>query len=480
MASSIVDSVVAFFDEPLSTAVVLGIKLDGHLVIEIILVAAIVFLLLQKSYQPEKRPLTEHEIDQLCDEWVPEPLHPPITEEMNVETPVLESAAGPHTVINGKDVLNLTAANYLGLTGHPTVKEACDNALDKYGVGACGPRGFYGTIDVHLDLEAKLAQFLGTSSSILYAYGLATVPSVIPAFAKRGDLILADEGVHWGVQNGLSLSRSTVKFFRHNDMKHLESLLEDVLKEDKRKKKVLNRRYIVVEAIYQSSGMMVPLDELIRLKEKFKFRILVDESNSLGVLGKTGRGITEHFNVPVSKVDILTAAMGHSLASIGGFCTGSDKVVDHQRLSGAGYAFSASLPPYLASGALTAIKIIEQNPDLLVNLRRNVIALRKSLSGIPELVVSGHELSPVIHLFLKNPGSEKSDSYILQSIVDQMLEQKGILVTRSKRSVLDKCKLRSGIKILVSAAHTEEELYSAAASLRHVLQAVLQPSTLLD
>lgn len=477
MGTSVVDSVVAFFDEPVSTAVVLGVRLDGHLVIEIVLVAAIVFLLLQKSYQPEKRPLTQHEIDQLCDEWVPEPLHPPITEEMNVKTPVLESAAGPHTVINGKDVLNLTTANYLGLTGHPIVKEACDDALDKYGVGACGPRGFYGTIDVHLDLEAKLAQFLGTSSSILYAYGLATVPSVIPAFSKRGDLIFADEGVHWGIQNGLSLSRSTVRFFRHNDMKHLESLLEEVVKADKRKKKALNRRYIVVEAIYQNSGMMVPLDELIRLKEKYRFRILVDESNSLGVLGKTGRGITEHFTVPVDKVDILTAAMGHSLASVGGFCTGSNKVVDHQRLSGSGYVFSASLPPYLASGALTAIKIIEENPDLLVNLRRNVIEFRKSLSGISELVVGGSELSPVIHLFLKNPGSEKSNAYILQRIVDQMLEHESVLVTRSKRSVLDKCRLPAGIKILVSAAHTKEELFSATASLRRVVQEVLQPST---
>jgi serine palmitoyltransferase len=183
---------------------------------------------------------------------------------------------------------------------------------------------------VHLDLEAKIAQFMGTPDSILYSYGLATVSSVIPAFCKRGDLILADEGVNWGIQNGLFLSRSTVRYFKHNDMASLEALLEDVRQEDRRKKKVLNRRFIVVEAIYQNSGEMVPLDTIVRLKEKYLFRVLVDESNSIGVLGKTGRGLSEHFNIPVEKIDIITSAMGHSLASVGGFCTGSAKVVDHQ------------------------------------------------------------------------------------------------------------------------------------------------------
>ncbi|KAL2645206.1 hypothetical protein R1flu_012793 [Riccia fluitans] len=472
MASKLVDSVVAFLDEPFD-AVILGVKIDGHLLVEAVLIAAIVFLLMQKSYQPEKKPLTQNEIDQLCEEWVPESLHPPIREEMKIKDPVLESAAGPHTTVDGKEVLNLASANYLGLVGHPKIKEACEATLNKYGVGACGPRGFYGTIDVHLDLEAKIAQFLKTPDSILYSYGLATVASAIPAFCKRGDLLIADEGVHWGIQNGLYLSRSTVKLFKHNDMKHLESLLEEVMREDKRKKKALVRRFIVVEAIYQNSGQMTPLDEVVRLKEKYKFRVLVDESHSLGVLGKTGRGITEHFKIPVEKVDILTAAMGYALGSAGGFCTGSAKVVDHQRLSGAGYCFSASIPPYLASGSIAAIEIIEDNPDLLVNLRRNIITFRKCLSSIHELVVSGHEFSPVIFLQLKKPVSPSADAAILQKIADQMLEE-SVLVTVSRRSILDKCKLPVGLRLTVSAAHTEEELHAAAASLQRSVQSILQ------
>ncbi|KAL3698504.1 hypothetical protein R1sor_012580 [Riccia sorocarpa] len=474
MASKLVESVVTFLDEPFANAVILGVKIDGHLLVEAVLIAAILFLLMQKSYQPEKKPLTQNEIDQLCEEWVPEPLHPPVTEKMKMKTPVLESAAGPHTTVDGKEVLNLASANYLGLIGHPKVKEACEATLNKYGVGACGPRGFYGTIDVHLDLEAKIAQFLKTPDSILYSYGLATCASAIPAFCKRGDILIADEGVHWGIQNGLYLSRSTVKLFRHNDMEHLESLLEEVMQQDRRKKKALVRRFIVVEAIYQNSGRMTPLDEVVRLKEKYKFRVLVDESHSLGVLGKTGRGITEHFKIPVEKVDILTAAMGYALASAGGFCTGSAKVVDHQRLSGAGYCFSASIPPYLASGSIAAIEIIEDNPDLLVNLRRNIITFRKCLASIQELVVSGHEFSPVIFLYLKRSVSPSSDVLVLQQIADQMLEKESVLVTVSRRSILDKCKLPVGLRLTVSAAHTEEELHAAAASLQRSVQSVLR------
>ncbi|KAF5805219.1 putative serine C-palmitoyltransferase [Helianthus annuus] len=118
-------------------------------------------------------------------------------------------------------------------------------------------------------------------------------------------------------------------------------------------------------------GQIAPLDEIIQLKEKYKFRVLLDESNSFGVLGKSGRGLTEHYDVPVDKIDIITAAMGHALASEGGFCTGSHRVVDHQRLSSSGYVFSASLPPYLASAAIAAIDVIEENPQLITKLRNN-------------------------------------------------------------------------------------------------------------
>ncbi|BFG18352.1 hypothetical protein CerSpe_046260 [Prunus speciosa] len=473
IVNATLDWVTATLDAPSSRAIVFGVPIGGHLFVEVLLFLVIVFLLSQKSYKPPKRPLTEKEIDELCEEWVPESLIPPITEEMQCEPPVLESAAGPHAIINGKEVVNFAAANYLGLIGHEKLLESCTSALEKYGVGSCGPRGFYGTIDVHLDCEARIAKFLGTPDSILYSYGLSTMFSAIPAFCKKGDIIVVDEGVHWGIQNGLYLSRSTIVYFKHNDMESLRNTLEKITLKNQRAKKL--RRYIVVEAVYQNSGQIAPLDEIVKLKEKYRFRVVLDESNSFGVLGKAGRGLTEFCGVPVEKIDIITAAMGHALATEGGFCTGSARVTDHQRLSSSGYVFSASLPPYLASAAITAIDVLEENPDLITKLKKNIAVLWKGLSGILGLSLASNPESPIVFLRLeKSTGSVKSDLQLLEDISDRLLKEYSVFVVTSKRSTLDKCRLPVGIRLFVSAAHLESDLLKASESLKRVAESVLK------
>ncbi|KAJ8626215.1 hypothetical protein MRB53_019522 [Persea americana] len=472
MTNSTLDWLELAFDAPLARAVVFGVHIGGHLVVEVLLVAVIIFLLFQKSYKPPKRPLTEKEIDELCEEWVPESLHPPITEKMQYETPILESAAGPHTVIDGKEVVNFASANYLGLVGHDKLIESCTTALEKYGVGSCGPRSFYGTIDAHLDCETRIAKFLGTPDSILYSYGISTIFSVIPAFCKKGDVVIADKGVHWGIQNGLYLSRSSVFYFEHNDMQSLQNILEKVTRENKRAKKL--RRYIVVEAVYQNSGQIAPLDVIIRLKEKYRFRVVLDESNSFGVLGSSGRGLSEHFGVPIEKIDIITAAMGHALATDGGFCTGSVRVVDHQRLSSSGYVFSAALPPYLASSAITAIDVLEEHPSLLTKLQENVALLWKGLSDVPGLSVISNPLSPIVFLKLKKPaGSFEKDLRLLEDIVNHVLKEDCVLLASSKRSTLDKCSLPAGIRMFVSAGHSDSDLLKASEALKRAATYVL-------
>ncbi|CAL5346683.1 unnamed protein product [Camellia sinensis] len=505
IVNTTLDWVTFAFEVPFARAFVFGVHIHG------------------KVTSLLNGPLQRSEIDELCDEWVPESLIPPITEEMRYEPPVLESAAGPHTIINGKEVVNFASANYLGFVGHEKLIGSCTSTLEKYGVGSCSARGFYGTLDVHLDCEARIAKFLGTPDCILYSYGLSTIFSAIPAFSKKGDIIVADEGVHWGIQNGLYLSRSTIVYFKHNDMVSLQSTLEKVTAENKRATKL--RRYIVVEAVYQrlgnvnvltdffnlqNSGQIAPLDEIIRLKEKYHFRVLLDESNSFGVLGNSGRGITEHYGVPIEKVDIITAAMGHSLATEGGFCVGSVRVTAHQRLSSSGYVFSASLLPYLATAAITAIDVLEENPDLTTKLDKNIAVLHKACR--PLLLAVGHDLqlvplpplaplttisglsnihglkivsdvkSPIVFLRLKNStGSLKSDSQLLEHIAEQemsfgdarVLKEDSVFVVTSKRSMLDKCRLPVGIRLFVSASHSESDLLKASESLKRVAAAVL-------
>ncbi|KAJ6807519.1 long chain base biosynthesis protein 1b [Iris pallida] len=460
------------FDAPLAWAVVFGIPIGGHLVVEVLLVLVILFQLSRKSYKPPKKPLTEKEIDDLCDEWVPESLHPPITEEMLVQPPTLESAAGPHTIVDGREVVNFASADYLGLIGNEKIIDSCIGSLEKYGVGSCGPRGFYGTIDVHLDCETKIAQFLGTPDSIIYSYGISTIFSVIPCFAKKGDIIVADEGVHWAVQNGLYLSRSTVVYFKHNDMASLASTLERITKGNRRAEKL--RRYIVVESVYQNSGKVAPLDEIVRLKEKYRFRVVLEESNSFGVLGNSGRGLAEHYGIPIEKIDIITAGMGNALATDGGFCTGSTRVVDHQRLSSAGYVFSASLPPYLATAAVAAVNYLEENPTVLMSLRNNIALLRKGLSEVPGMTVASDPQSPIVFLQLKkSTGSPKSDLQLLEKIVDRVLKEDSVFIVTSKRSILDKCPLPVGIRMFVSAGHSEADLLKASESLKRVASSLL-------
>lgn len=459
-------------DAPSARAIVFGYNFGGHLFIEVFLLVVILFLLSQKSYKPPKRPLTNKEIDELCDEWVPQSLIPSLDKDMHYEPPVLESAAGPHTIVNGKEVINFASANYLGLIGHQKLLDSCTSALEKYGVGSCGPRGFYGTIDVHLDCEARIAKFLRTPDSILYSYGLSTMFSAIPAFSKKGDIIVADEGVHWGIQNGLYLSRSTVVYFKHNDMDSLEETLEKLSSKYKHTKNL--RRYIVVEALYQNSGQIAPLDDIIKLKEKYRFRILLDESNSFGVLGSSGRGLTEHYGVPVEKLDLITAAMGHALATEGGFCTGSARVIDHQRLSSSGYVFSASLPPYLASAAITAIDVLDENPNILTKLKNNIAVLWKGLLEIPGFTIASHPESPIVYLRIKkSTGSLNDDLRLLENIAERVLKEDSVFVATSRRSTLDKCRLPVGIRLFVSAGHSESDVHKASESLKRVAALVL-------
>ncbi|XP_064625474.1 serine palmitoyltransferase 1-like [Lineus longissimus] len=405
-----------------------------HSLFEVLLIIWIIRLLFVKSSKPHRSELSEQEKEELIQEWKPQPLVPDTPED----DPGLQAFIGNNVTskiaklvtINGEEYLNMASMNFLNMIGDQDIENAAVQCIGKYGVGSCGPRGFYGTVDVHLELEEELARFMECEEAALYSYGFATIASAIPAYSKRTDVIFCDEGVSFAIQKGLQASRSKLMFFKHNDMDDLERLLKEQERDDIKipKKAGATRRFLVVEGLYVNFGDICPLKKLVDFKYKYKVRLFIDESISFGVLGATGKGVTEHFGVDVNDIDLITASLEYSLGSIGGFAIGSKFVVDHQRLSGLGYCFSASLPPMLAVAAKEALHKMENNPSILENLRQKCQSLYDQLANLNGLEITGDSMSPILHLRLAKPCQERKDSLAkLQQIVDKVRESSVIL-----------------------------------------------------
>uniref|UniRef100_A0A452EWP9 Serine palmitoyltransferase 1 n=1 Tax=Capra hircus TaxID=9925 RepID=A0A452EWP9_CAPHI len=448
-----------------------------HLILEGILILWIIRLLFSKTYKLQERSdLTLKEKEELIEEWQPEPLVPPVSKDHPALNYNIVSGPPSHNiVVNGKECINFASFNFLGLLDNPRLKAAALASLKKYGVGTCGPRGFYGTFDVHLDLEDRLAKFMKTEEAIIYSYGFATIASAIPAYSKRGDIVFVDKAACFAIQKGLQASRSDIKLFNHNDMDDLERLLKEQEIEDQKnpRKARVTRRFIIVEGLYMNTGTVCPLPELVKLKYKYKARIFLEESLSFGVLGEHGRGVTEHFGINIDDIDLISANMENSLASIGGFCCGRSFVIDHQRLSGQGYCFSASLPPLLAAAAIEALNIMEENPGITFNPGKSKIP-QVMLAIIPGLKVVGESISPALHLQLEETtGCRERDVKLLQEIVTQCMDR-GIALTQARYLEKEEKYLPPpSIRVVVTVEQTEEDLEKAASTISEVAQTVL-------
>ncbi|KAH9018455.1 serine palmitoyltransferase [Lactarius hengduanensis] len=459
----------------------------GRTVLEILLALFAIRTLLQSHTRAENDERhfiqsSEKEVDKLVDEWTPEPLDAPLTPEEQSDlasVPVVSGANGPRPKIanTGKHVLNLASYNFTGLAGNKLLN--------------CGPPGFYGTIDVHTNLERDIADFLGTEASILYSQGFSTIPCVIPAFAKRGDIIVADRGINFAIKKGLQISRSTVRWFDHNDLNGLEDVLLSVEKERRKRRGPLTRRFIVTEGIFEKDGAMVDLPKLIELKHKYKYRLILDESISFGTVGRTGRGLTELYNVPVC-VSFVSLCLANTLNSSGGFCAGSRIVVDHQHINSTSFVFSAAVPALLAVSALEGINILRNTPSILSTLQENVRAIRAVLDRVEAITIPSHPASPIIHIHLRsaatlsastsvsakppNPATPAprdsplfdiaGEEHLLQDIVDEALAQ-GVWTTRARRlRGQELAEARPSIRLAVTAALSRKECERAASVIK--------------
>lgn len=389
----------------------------------------------------------------ILDEWQPEPLVPEIDEPQRHEhllnAPVVSSKPGKHITVDGLECLNFATHNYLGLADHARLEAASIATVRKYGVGSCGPRAFYGTMDVHLRLEEELAAFLGVQEAVLYSFGFSTIASAIPAYAKQGDVIFVDQCCNFAIKQGCIAARSRLIQFRHNDVEHLEQLAEQLAQEQIKlyKKPIKLRTFLIVEGIYAKTGQLCPLPDIIRIKHKYKMRLFIDESRSFGCLGAEGKGVTQHFdNVDFERdIDLVMASLENAPCAYGGFCAGTSFVVDHQRLSGVGYCFSASLPPFQAQVAREALNIIKDEPHIVRDAQTlYTYAHDKLATQLTKLTNISHPLSPIKLLAhvddpsLKHLNDHEKVKYArdihdrLQTICENILRQEKLALSVSR------------------------------------------------
>lgn len=366
--------------------------------------------------------------------------------------------------------LDLATEDFHSFSTHPDVVDVARKAVMAYGVGSCGPRGFYGTLKPHIDAEADLANFLGVEDAIIYSLSFATVSTLISCFAGRGEYLVVDEGVNLSVADGCAFSRANVFKYRHNDMAHLETLLKMVLEQEKKARK-LSRRFVVTEGLFKNSGDICNLPRILELCHEYKFRIILEDSYGFGCLGPTARGTHEHFGIPTTSIDLYVGSLSTSLGAVGGFCAGDHEMVEYQRLTATGYVFSASLPPYITSCVSKALSLLDKDDSYCAKLQANAKFFRETLRRAEfnaekiSMVECEGDLSPIVVVrptsayIHNNPRTVEEE---LDRVV-RLAREKRVLLLRHLFSEEEKCENIPGLRVLVKGQASREELQNAAA-----------------
>lgn len=273
----------------------------------------------------------------------------------------IESDQDTEVVINGKKVLMFGSNAYLGLTNHPKVVEAAITATQKYGTGMAGSRFLNGTLDIHIELERKLANFMNKDEAVVFSTGFSVNQGVLGCLTGREDYIIWDERDHASIIEGLRTSFSTKYKFRHNDMKSLENQLKRCNSQ--------SVKLIVVDGVFSMEGDLANLPEIVKLATKYNANIMVDEAHSLGVLGRkyNGKGVCDHFGL-LDNVDLIMGTFSKSLASIGGFIAGDYSMINYIRHNARTNIFSASISPSATAAASAALDILKAEPDRVKRL----------------------------------------------------------------------------------------------------------------
>lgn len=321
----------------------------------------------------------------------------------------IESAQDTEVIIDGKRVLMFGSNSYLGLTNHPKIKEASKKAIDKYGTGCAGSRFLNGTLDIHIELENKLATYVGKESSVLFSTGFQVNLGVLSSITGRNDYLILDEYDHASLIDGSRLSFSRVIKYAHNDMDDLRRKLS-ILPEEAVK-------LIAIDGIFSMEGDIVKLPEIVELAEEFGANIMVDDAHSLGVIGVKGAGTASHFGL-TDDVDLIMGTFSKSLASLGGFIAADFATIDYLKHRARSLMFSASMPPGAVASVIAALDIIESEPERIAKLWENTNYAHKLL--VDQGFDLGPTESPILPIYVRD--NEKT------FLVTKYLQNTGIFV----------------------------------------------------
>jgi len=303
----------------------------------------------------------------------------------------IEANEGPVVQIEGKKVIMAGSNNYLGLTSHPYVKAAAIEAIRKYGTGCSGSRYLTGTLDLHVELEKRLAKFFGTESVLLFSTGYQTAQGIIPTLVQKGEYVISDKDNHACIVAADLMAKGAFaefKRYKHNEMEDLEVVL---------KKIPLDKpKLIVTDGVFSTTGEIVDLPNLVKLAKEFNARIMVDDAHSVGVIGKGGRGTASHFGLG-NDVDITMGTFSKTFASLGGFMAASERVINYVKHHSPALIFSASPTPASVAAAMAALELLEKEPWRVERLVKNADKMRTGFKSMGFDVIDGQTaIVPVI------------------------------------------------------------------------------------
>jgi glycine C-acetyltransferase len=358
---------------------------------------------------------------------------------------IITSAQGADiTVSTGEEVLNFCANNYLGLSNHPDLVEAAKQALDSHGYGMSSVRFICGTQDLHKELEQEIARFHGTEDTILYAACFDANGGVFEPLLTAEDAIISDSLNHASIIDGVRLCKAQRYRYKNANMEDLEQQLKTA--------QAQRFRIIVTDGVFSMDGNVAPMDKIVALAEKYDALVMVDECHSAGVVGETGRGVTELFNIR-GKVDIITGTLGKAFGgAIGGFTTGRAEIIDMLRQRSRPYLFSNSLPPSIVNAGIKMFRMMGETNELQEKLHHNTEYFYQQMSA------AGFDLKPtksaIVPIMLY-------EAKLSQDFAARLLEE-GIYVIGFYYPVVPKGEAR--IRVQLSAAHEKEHLDKAVAA----------------